>query len=84
MEQLAGRGHSDLSLPGVGLLGSELPLALLWWNRATGAVRNGGCLLEGEPPTERARQRRDCLHLRAVAHLDTASIWREGKVWASH
>lgn len=76
-----------MSLPEAGLLGSGLALASLWWNRAACGLRNWGLaavegwLLVVALPRERAEQRRDSLHLKAVEHLDSASIWAVEKVW---
>lgn len=70
----------------MGLFGSGLALALLWWNRAVWVLRNWGLaavegwLLMVALPSERAEQRRDSLPLKAVEHLDRASITMVVKV----
>lgn len=76
-----------MSLPEAGLFGSGLALASLWWNRAFWILRNWGLaavvswLLMVALPRERAEQRGDILHLKAVEHLDKASIGTVEKVW---
>lgn len=67
-----------MSLPELILFGSGLALALLWWNRAVWDLRNWGpAVAEGWLPG--VEQHRASLQLKAVEHLDRASI--VGKVW---